>query len=177
MENVRDKICYSPLEKICLDYLCFNRFFKLYSDHYDQDRGCVEAFCESRMLLSILCYYNNGESCAHVNTITSYFPMGQQWNYCRNRKRSLRRRFLFGRMRMDTEEYKQLGFDIGVYRNGEITDRYEVKSTVRSNLSQMELSHSQVSTAFTHGNCYHQAVVLHAMSEQALVKRFCWREE
>lgn len=78
---------------------------------------------------------------------------------------------------MDTEEYKQLGFDIGVYRNGEITDRYEVKSTVRSNLSQMELSHRQVSTAFAHGNCYHLAVVLHAMSEQALVKRFYWREE
>ncbi len=79
--------------------------------------------------------------------------------------------------RMDTERYKQSGFDIGVFRDGTLEDFYEVKSTRGGSFNHMRLSESQAVKAFTSPGRYHLAAVLYAMTERASVKVFCWGEE
>ena len=79
--------------------------------------------------------------------------------------------------RMDTERYKQSGFDIGVFRDGTLEDFYEVKSTRGGSFNHMRLSESQAVKAFASPGRYHLAAVLYAMTERASVKVFCWGEE
>ena len=78
---------------------------------------------------------------------------------------------------MDTAHHKQSGFDIGILKNGELWEYYEVKSTRGGSFSNMNLSRSQAARAFANPGRYHLAAVFYAKTEQAYVKIFCWGEE
>ena len=78
---------------------------------------------------------------------------------------------------MDTARHKQSGYDIGIFKNGEIWEYYEVKSTRGGSFSNMNLSRSQAARAFANPGRYHLAAVFYAKTEQAYVKIFCWGEE
>lgn len=78
---------------------------------------------------------------------------------------------------MDTARHKQSGYDIGIFKNGEIWEYYEVKSTRGGSFSNMNLSRSQAARAIANPGRYHLAAVFYAKTEQAYVKIFCWGEE